>query len=131
MIFLQVLLDDVKLSEQVMDLVFFILIVLSHQKQVQTSANKIMITITDWLLGLFGLVRTLQKFHLSATVSRRTSFFLFIKISSIASHYSVSRIFKLSVCFRAKKLIFLSKPEQTDAYIRFLMKFPITSFVFP
>lgn len=127
MIFLQVLLDDVKLSEQVLDLVFFILIVLAHQKQVQTSANKITITITDWLLGLFGLVRTLQKFYLSATVSRRTSFFLFIKIFLIASHYSVSRSFK----FRAKKLIFLSKPEQTDSYIRFLMKFPITFFFFP
>jgi hypothetical protein len=41
LIFLQVLLDDVKLSEQVMDLIFFLLSILAQWKKVLTSSTQI------------------------------------------------------------------------------------------
>jgi hypothetical protein len=42
-IFLQVFLDDVKLSEQVMDLIFFLLSILAEWKKVSTSLTQISI----------------------------------------------------------------------------------------
>jgi hypothetical protein len=39
LIFLQILLDDVKLSEQVMDLIFFLLSILAQRKKVLASST--------------------------------------------------------------------------------------------
>ena len=40
---MQILLDDVRLSEQVMDLIFFLLSILAQRKKVATSSTKIYI----------------------------------------------------------------------------------------
>ena len=40
---MQILLDDVRLSEQVMDLIFFLLSILAQRKKVATSSTKISI----------------------------------------------------------------------------------------
>jgi hypothetical protein len=53
-IFLQVFLDDVKLSEQVMDLIFFLLSILAEWKKVSTSLTQI--SIQSYVLIPFKLL---------------------------------------------------------------------------